>query len=235
MTRIEPPFDRERLEDEWLEADGFGGFASGTAGMMRTRRYHALLLSAAQPPAGRVVLVNGFEAWLDVDGARYPLTMQYYAPDVLYPDASASLLSFDTSPWPTWRFRIGERAVLVAEVFVAKESRETVLRWRYEGKDAPLPATLSVRPLLSGRDYHALHHENPAFAFDARIDGERVNWQPYGDLPAIVAVDERRLFGTRPTGIAISATSASANAASTSPKTWRHPASSRSTSRRATR
>ena len=187
MTRIEPPFDRERLEDEWLEADGFGGFASGTAGMMRTRRYHALLLTATQPPAGRVVLVNGIEAWLDADGTRHPLTMQYYAPDVLYPDASASLLSFDTSPWPTWRFRIGERAVLVAEVFVAKESRETVLRWRYEGKDAPPPATLSVRPLLSGRDYHALHHENPAFAFDARIDGERVSWQPYGDLPAIIA------------------------------------------------
>ena len=88
MTRIEPPFDRARLEDEWLEADGFGGFASGTVGMMRTRRYHALLLTATQPPAGRVVLVNGIEAWLDVDGARYPLTMQRYAPDVLYPDAS---------------------------------------------------------------------------------------------------------------------------------------------------
>ena len=28
--------------------------------------------------------------------------------------------------------------------------------------------TLKVRPLLSGRDYHALHHENAAFNFNAR-------------------------------------------------------------------
>ena len=29
---------------EWLEADGLGGFASGTTSGVRTRRYHALLL-----------------------------------------------------------------------------------------------------------------------------------------------------------------------------------------------
>ncbi|MFP3648174.1 glycogen debranching enzyme N-terminal domain-containing protein, partial [Paraburkholderia sp. SIMBA_054] len=49
----------------WLEADGFGGFASGTVGTERTRRYHALLLAATRAPGGRVVLVNGAEAWLD--------------------------------------------------------------------------------------------------------------------------------------------------------------------------
>ncbi|SAL58135.1 amylo-alpha-1,6-glucosidase [Caballeronia telluris] len=187
MTRLDAPFERQRLEDEWLEADGFGGFASGTVGTMRTRRYHALLLTATQPPAGRVVLVNGVEAWLDMDGTRVALTMQHYAPDVLYPDATANLLSFDTAPWPTWRYRIGARAMLIAELFVAKESRETVLRWRFEGADVPRNATLSVRPLLSGRDYHALHHENPALDFSAHIDGECASWQPYGDLPAIVA------------------------------------------------
>ena len=59
------------LSREWLEADGLGGFASGTAAGIRTRRYHALLLTATTPPTGRVVLVNGFDAW--VDDARRPL------------------------------------------------------------------------------------------------------------------------------------------------------------------
>ena len=54
MTRIERPFDITRLEDEWLDADGFGGFASGTVGTLRTRRYHALLLTATTPPTGRM-------------------------------------------------------------------------------------------------------------------------------------------------------------------------------------
>jgi glycogen debranching enzyme len=56
MSRIDP-------DAEWLEADGLGGFASGTVSGIRTRRYHALLLTATTPPAGRMVLVNGFDAW----------------------------------------------------------------------------------------------------------------------------------------------------------------------------
>jgi hypothetical protein len=37
---------------EWLEADGLGGFASGTSTGIRTRRYHALLLTATTPRLG---------------------------------------------------------------------------------------------------------------------------------------------------------------------------------------
>jgi predicted glycogen debranching enzyme len=191
MTRVDSHFDIERLEDEWLEADGFGGFASGTVGTLRTRRYHALLLTATRPPSGRVVLVNGIEAWLETGGVRYPLTMQRYAPDIVYPDIAASLVAFDTTPWPTWRFRIDGAMCVIAETFVAKETGETVLRWRVEFTDDTRRAealTLHVRPLLSGRDYHALHHENGAFDFSAAIDGARVQWQPYHDLPAVRVV-----------------------------------------------
>jgi len=38
-------------EREWLEADGLGGFASGTVSGVRTRRYHALLLTATTQSA----------------------------------------------------------------------------------------------------------------------------------------------------------------------------------------
>jgi predicted glycogen debranching enzyme len=191
MTHFDSPIDVARLDDEWLEADGEGGFASGTVGTARTRRYHALLLAATQPPTGRVVLVNGMEAWLEYGNRKTALTMQRYAPDLLYPDTSDRLASFTTSPWPTWCYRLDGGAVLTAELFVAKATRETVLRWRFEAPSGDLTTpVLKVRPLISGRDYHALHHENPAFAFDARIDGEQVRWQPYGDLPAIVALSK---------------------------------------------
>ena len=70
---------------EWLEADGLGGFASGTTGGLRTRRYHALLLAATTPPTGRMVLVNGLDAWIErADGSEY-LTRQRYAPGVVVP------------------------------------------------------------------------------------------------------------------------------------------------------
>ncbi|MFM0234187.1 amylo-alpha-1,6-glucosidase [Paraburkholderia sediminicola] len=192
MTRIERPFDMTRLEDEWLEADGFGGFASGTVGTLRTRRYHALLLTAMRAPGGRVVLVNGVEAWLEADGQRYPLSMQRYVPDAIYPDLTASLLAFDTDPWPTWRLQLDSHITLIADAFVSKATRETVLRWRLEGAIAASGTgafNLKVRPLLSGRDYHALHHENFAFNFNAQTSGDQacVSWQPYGDMPVINA------------------------------------------------
>ena len=185
MTRLECPASEGCLNDEWLEADALGGFASGTGGTERTRRYHALLLTATQPPAGRIVLVNGVEAWLeDASGqTRIPLSMQRYGAGSVWPDPSDSLLSFDTDPWPTWRFQVGENHILTAELFVAKQSAQTVLRWRLEGE----PFTLKVRPLLSGRDYHALHHENPAFNFNYTATGDQVRWQAYGDVPAVVA------------------------------------------------
>ncbi|MEO8796622.1 MAG: glycogen debranching enzyme N-terminal domain-containing protein, partial [Polyangiaceae bacterium] len=43
---------------EWLEVDGLGGYASGTAAGLPTRRFHALLLVARHPPHDRIVLVN---------------------------------------------------------------------------------------------------------------------------------------------------------------------------------
>src|SRR5579863_9584065 len=93
-------------EREWLEADGLGGFASGTVSGVRTRRYHAVLLAATTPPTGRMVLVNGFEAWVDLGRARVFLSTQRYPTDVLYPDGASHLDAFTTDPWPTWRYRL---------------------------------------------------------------------------------------------------------------------------------
>jgi hypothetical protein len=46
---------------------------------------------------------------------------------------------------------------------------------------------LRVRPFLSGRDYHALHHENDAFRFEADTDGGCVTWHPYHGVSSIHA------------------------------------------------
>src|SRR5215831_6692633 len=91
---------------EWLETDGLGGFASGTISGIRTRRYHALLLAATEPPTGRMVLVNGIEAWVEMGGERLALTSQRYTPDVVYPDARERIESFEPEPWPRWVLRL---------------------------------------------------------------------------------------------------------------------------------
>ena len=177
----------DRLDAEWLEADGLGGFASGTVGGARTRRYHALLLAATTPPTGRVVLVNGLEAWIETDSGRYALSAQRYAPDVVHPDGHRRLVGFRPEPWPEWRFRAEDGTEVSQEALAHRDHPEVLLRWR-SVTPRGRPVRLVVRPLLSGRDYHSLHRENPGFNFEAEVAGGAVTWRPYPGLPAIVAL-----------------------------------------------
>ncbi len=48
---------------EWLVPDGAGGFAMGADGGPPTRRYHAWLIAATDPPLGRTVLWRGAAEW----------------------------------------------------------------------------------------------------------------------------------------------------------------------------
>ena len=174
------------LDAEWLEADGLGGFASGTVGGARTRRYHALLMTATTPPTGRVVLVNGIEAWLDGPSGRSALSTQRYAPGVVHPEGWRHVARFRRDPWPAWTFALPDGTEIEQEIFVDRPGCETVLRWRRIGGRSP--CRLSVRPLLSGRDYHALHRENAAFDFAGAARGGNVAWRPYCGLPALAAL-----------------------------------------------
>jgi predicted glycogen debranching enzyme len=173
------------LGAEWLEADGLGGYASGTVAGYRTRRYHALLLPATKPPTGRIVLVNGCEAWLDGESGGVPLSTQHYGADVIHPRGLDFLIDFAHEPWPQWTFRFADGTTVLHEVFAAYGEGSVVLAWRRIAGTGR--ADLRVRPLVSGRDYHALMHENAAFSFTALTEGGNASWRPYDALPAMAA------------------------------------------------
>ncbi len=195
---------------EWIEADGLGGFASGTVSGIRTRRYHALLLTAITPPAGRMVLVNGFDAWVETPRGTFAISSQRYAPDVVHPDGASRVESFEYEPWPRWRYKIDIDLIIEQELFVPKGESAVFVSWRaVAGGDDPGGADvnsarpgstnpaiaeikLKVRPFLSGRDFHSAHHENGSFHFDAEQDGERVTCRSYDGVPAVVAYSNGR-------------------------------------------
>jgi predicted glycogen debranching enzyme len=170
---------------EWLETDGLGGFAMGTVGLARTRRYHGLLVAACLPPAGRMVLVNGVEAWLErPDGSTTPLSAQRYAGGVVHPDGHARVARFAHEPWPTWSYDASAGG-LVHELVMAHGAPVVLLSWRGPAQPG---VTLCVRPLLSGRDYHSLHHENGAFDFHVAQNGHAHVFRPYGAaVPGVLA------------------------------------------------
>src|SRR5580704_9086750 len=103
-----PPISIDASRREWLETDGLGGFASGSVAGIRTRRYHALLLTATTPPTGRLVLVNGFDAWLQTSWGRFDLSSQWYTPGVMGGNGAQNIESFAPAPWPTWVFKCAD-------------------------------------------------------------------------------------------------------------------------------
>ncbi len=170
------------LSLEWLETNGCGGFASGTVAGANTRRYHGLLLVATPHQNHRYVLVNHLEEWLHLDGGAISISANLY-PSVIHPQGYRHCISFSSTPWPTWTFRFDDRTVS-REIFCVRGQSTVVVRWRLL-----TPTTdsieLRVRPMLTGRDYHALHHENGALAPAAAITDQWVTWQPYQSLPAV--------------------------------------------------
>jgi predicted glycogen debranching enzyme len=171
---------------EWLETDGLGGFASGSVAGIRTRRYHALLLTATTPPTGRMVLVNGFDAWVETSGGRFDLSSQWYSPGVLGGTGAQSIESFTSVPWPLWVFKLADGTRIQQEIFIIHDSPVVCVAWKLLSTGCA--AKLTARPFLSGRDYHALHHRNSAFCFHATMSASRVAWKPYGDVPGVTAL-----------------------------------------------
>ncbi|MBM3786294.1 MAG: glycogen debranching protein [Acidobacteria bacterium] len=167
---------------EWLETNGLGGFASGTVSGIHTRRYHGLLVSALQPPVGRMLLVAKFEDTLIVDGYRVELSANTY-PDVIHPHGYEYLREFRLDPFPVWVYEIGQVRV-EKRLFMVHGQDTTVLEYEVQGlaKDC----RLEIRPLIAYRDFHSTTHANGSIRreFDWDEDGI-VSIQPYDGLPRI--------------------------------------------------
>lgn len=149
---------------EWLLTNGLGGFAMGTAAGVLSRRYHALLIAATRPPVGRLAVLNATVDRLLIDpGAPGERAVELSgfrfagAADHFHPDGPSRLEGFLRGAGASWRYaapgaRITRTLRLIRGVNAAT-IRFTVER-AGEGRASPL--RLTVRPLLSLRDFHAL-------------------------------------------------------------------------------
>ncbi len=169
---------------EWLETDGLGGYAMGRADGLRTRRYHAILTAAQTPPTGRVTLVSGCDAWVETAAGVFAITSQRYAPDVTAPDGVRHLHGFSCDPWPTWHYRLPDGTSVIHELVMQHGTPRVVLSWRLLDTAS---ARLGVRPFFAVRDTHGTVHENADFSFAVHQDGQRLEFRPYAELPAITA------------------------------------------------
>lgn len=95
---------------EWLVTDGRGGYAMGTVAGLRTRRYHGLLVVAADTPASRKVgLVSLDPAVTLPSGRQVRLGAHEWSSGVVDPRGFELLEHFDLADGvPRWRWRVGD-------------------------------------------------------------------------------------------------------------------------------
>ena len=180
---------------EWIEANGLGGWASGTIAGCHTRRYHGLLVAATRPPVGRMVLLSKLAETLAVGDDRFELDTNRY-PGAVHPHGHELLTSFALDPMPKYVYEAG--GVKLAKTVAAIHGENTTVV-HYEVLEAPAPFTLELRPLIAYRDYHALQRANDAVRFANASFREGVfRARPYDGAPELFLQVAESSFAANP-------------------------------------
>lgn len=165
---------------EWLETDGLGGFACGTIGGARTRRYHGWYVPAIPPPRRRWMLVSGCDEFVTAGGVTTGISTQVYR-DATEPEGASTLTRFRLEPFPTWRHETADFCV-ERSLCLVRDRSVTIVRYVNRG---PSEITLKIRPLLAFRGSHRLQRETSNWDPTTEARGE-VSWvRPLPYLPRL--------------------------------------------------
>ena len=167
----------DALRREWLVTSGTGAFAMGTVAGGLTRRYHALLVAATEPPLGRTVTVAGMsEAVLDAAGAPLYLHTQEWGSGAVEPRGHALIESFELEGQvPCWRYAL-PGGLLEKRVWMQRGANTAFLTYTLTRTVAGAAYRLALRPLCTWRDYHALGRAGAMVQVDALDDGVAVTF-----------------------------------------------------------
>lgn len=142
------------LRREWLVTNGIGGYAMGSLAGARTRRYHSLLTASLQPPTLRTLTIANMDAWIEIDGRRFPMVTHEWAAGVVLPDGYRHLESFRLEgAIPVFVWAIGDVRI-VQRIWMAHGRNTTYITYTYTRGTSNV--RLMLKPLCSCRDHHDL-------------------------------------------------------------------------------
>lgn len=143
---------------EWLLTNGLGGFASGTASGINTRRYHGLLVAATKPPTVREVLLAAVDAFIGSGNDKIGISCNQY-PGAIYPEGFLYLRSFSVNEEAVWSYEAkGFRAE--RKLSMCRGVDAVRLEYANVGDQA---FDLTLRPLVCHKAYHENFREYPGY------------------------------------------------------------------------
>src|SRR5579859_1021400 len=139
-------------EREWLVSDGLGGYAMGTVGGLRTRRYHGLLVVATSPLRGRRLALVALDPTLVVGDARVRLAVHEWTGGTIDPTGHLHLARFDLEDGvPCWRWQLGD---VVLERELAMAHGQAAVSVTHRLLNAPTATRLELSALATWCDVH---------------------------------------------------------------------------------
>ena len=169
--------------------NGLGGFACGTVAGANTRRYHGFLMASLSPPVERTLLVAKIESSVQYLGIETDLSANEFAGGAISGQGFIHLESFAVEDGiPVWRYAVAD-ALLEQRIFMAPGANTSYLRLELLRASEPLRVTL--KPLITYRDYHS--HGRGAQAFQLEADAEQCRVQAFaGARPYRLSISQGR-------------------------------------------
>ena len=141
---------------EWLVTNGIGGYASGTVSESQTRRYHALLMAALQPPVGRTQLVSHFDELVRYAGAEFSLATHRWSSGAIDPKGYLFLEDFHLEGTkPVWTYALAD-ALLEKRVWMRQGENTTYIQYTLVRGNGPFE--MELKAFVNYRDFHSLTH-----------------------------------------------------------------------------
>jgi len=161
----------------------------GTAAGVPTRRYHAMLIGATKPPVGRVAALNAMVERVEVGGRVIDFAGFEFkgggtgarAEPVVHPDGASRLRRFECDGGVARWVYTAEGLEFTRELVLFAGMNCAGLRYALRRTGAVGPVRLTMRPLVSLRDFHGLIRREWAdmFAVSASLTGVDVTRDGY--------------------------------------------------------
>lgn len=168
-------------QQEWLETNQVGAYASSTLLDYNRRRYHGLLVAQLPLPYGKYVLLSRFEETLVEDSQPYPLSLIQY--ENHFDQAGFDhIQSFDNSLCPCTEYQVN-KALLKKETLLVNGKNTLLIK--YTLRHGRPGSQLLLKPFLAYRFYHSLAKANAAVNMTAITSEHGIQVHPYPEMPKL--------------------------------------------------
>ncbi len=226
MIRIDcKESDPRKIDREWLETDGRGGYASSTLGDATRGATMACWWPISRRRRAGMSFCPSWRTPSWSEGEEHFFTSHRY-PGVLFPPGPSLLQEFLLDICPRFTYRAGGICLQKSVLLVRDRG---ILLVRYDLDRSPKEGLLRLKPFLAFRGYHGLARENPYLRSRAEGIENGFPIEPYAGMPPLFIRTSRRhrASSLRPSGTSVSNTRRNGSGASTGRRTSSFRGSSR--------